>query len=137
MVQNLDLNYGLVEEMLLSFLRRETGKFAFTSVVLGLSGGIDSAVVCELAVRALGASNVLAILMPYETSSSASLEHASLMVQKLGISAETIAITSVAHAFFASIPNNQLLRRGNVMARTRMMYLYDISARDGRLGIGN
>ena len=136
MAHHLDLNYALVEEMLLSFLRRETGKFGFTSVVLGLSGGIDSAVVCELAVRALGASHVLAILMPYATSSSASIEDASLMVQKLGISAETIEITSVSDAFFATIPANQLLRRGNVMARTRMMYLYDISARDGRLVVG-
>ena len=135
-VQDLHLDYNIVEEILKAFLVNEIRKFGFSSVVLGLSGGIDSAVVCELAVRALGADNVLALMMPYKSSSSDSLEHADVMIRKLGIRAEEVSITPVVDAFFSSIPADQLLRRGNIMARTRMVFLYDVSARDGRLVAG-
>jgi len=135
-VQDLHLDYAIVEDILKSFLLNEIRKFGFSSIVLGLSGGIDSAVVCELAVRALGAKNVLALMMPYASSSADSLEHAELMIQKLGIQSEEIAITPVVDAFFSSVPKDQLLRRGNIMARTRMVFLYDVSARDGRLVAG-
>jgi len=135
-VHDLHLDYALVEDILKAFLLNEIRKFGFNSIVLGLSGGIDSAVVCELAVRALGAEHVLAIMMPYSSSSADSLEHAELMINKLGIQAEEIAISPVADAFFSSVPNDQLLRRGNIMARTRMIFLYDVSARDGRLVVG-
>ena len=63
-VQDLHLDYQLVEDILKAFLFNELRKFGFSSVVLGLSGGIDSAVVCELAVRALGRENVLGLMMP-------------------------------------------------------------------------
>jgi NAD+ synthase len=135
-VQDLHLNYRIVEDMLKAFLANEIRKFGFSSVVLGLSGGIDSAVVCELAVRALGADNVLALMMPYASSSPESLEHAELMIQRLGIRAEEVSITPVVDAFFSSVPKTELLRRGNIMARTRMVFLYDVSARDGRLVVG-
>jgi NAD+ synthase len=66
----LHLDYEIVEELLKSFLLDEIRKFGFHSVVVGLSGGIDSAVVCELAARAFGPSHVLALLMPYRSSST-------------------------------------------------------------------
>ena len=135
-VQDLHLDYHLVEDILKAFLRNEIRKFGFTSLVLGLSGGIDSAVVCELAVRALGPEHVLALMMPYRSSSSDSLRHAALMIERLGIQAEEIPVTPVVDAFFTSVPDEQLLRRGNIMARTRMVFLYDLSARDGRLVAG-
>jgi len=135
-VQDLHLDYGIVEDILKAFLVNEIRKFGFNSIVLGLSGGIDSAVVCELAVRALGADNVLALMMPYASSSPDSLEHAELMIRKLGIRAEEVPITPVVDAFFSTVPSDQLLRRGNIMARTRMVFLYDVSARDGRLVAG-
>ncbi len=135
-VQDLHLNYHIVEDILKAFLLNEIRKFGFSSIVLGLSGGIDSAVVCELAVRALGAENVLALMMPYASSSSDSIDHAELMINKLGIRAEEISITPVVDAFFLSVPKEELLRRGNIMARTRMVFLYDVSARDGRLVAG-
>ena len=91
---------------------------------------------CELAVRALGPDNVLALKMPYASSSPDSLEHAELMIRKLGIRAEEVSITPVVDAFFSTVPSGQLLRRGNIMARTRMVFLYDVSARDGRLVAG-
>ncbi len=132
----LHLNYGLVEEILLAFIRNEISKFGFESVVLGLSGGIDSAVVCELASRALGPENVLAVLMPYRTSSTESVEHAKLIVDKTGVKFEEVDISGVVDAFFDKGHDAGRLRMGNVMARTRMLYLYDISARDGRLVTG-
>ena len=132
----LHLNYGLVEEILLAFIRNEISKFGFESVVLGLSGGIDSAVVCELASRALGPENVLAVLMPYRTSSTESVEHAKLIVDKTGVKFEEVDISGVVDAFFDKEHDAGRLRMGNVMARTRMLYLYDISARDGRLVTG-
>jgi NAD+ synthase len=135
-VQDLHLDYHIVEDILKAFLVNEIRKFGFSSVVLGLSGGIDSAVVCELAVRALGAGNVLGVMMPYASSSPESLEHAELMISRLGIRAEEVSITPMVDAFFTSVPEEQLLRRGNIMARTRMVLLYDISARDGRLVAG-
>ena len=135
-LQDLHLDYPIVEDILTAFLFNEIRKFGFNSIVLGLSGGIDSAVVCELAVRALGADNVLALMMPYSSSSPESIEHAELMIQKLGIRSEEMSITAVVDSFFLSVPGDQLLRRGNIMARTRMIYLYDVSARDGRLVAG-
>lgn len=134
--QNLHLDYSLVEAILIPFIRNEIRKFGFGSVVLGLSGGIDSAVVCELAVRALGAQNVLALLMPYKTSSQESIDHAQLMVERLGIRAEVTPVSEVVDAFFATRPDASRLRRGNVMARSRMLCLYDVSARDGCLVLG-
>jgi NAD+ synthase len=134
--QDLHYNYLIVEDILKAFIRNEIRKFGFSGVVLGLSGGIDSAVVCELAVRALGRENVLVLMMPYATSSPESLEHAELMIRRLGIQAEEVSITPAVDAFFVSVPTEELLRRGNIMARTRMVYLYDVSARDGRLVLG-
>ncbi|TLU82497.1 MAG: NAD+ synthase [Chlorobium sp.] len=135
-LQDLHLNYHIVEDILKAFLFNEIRKFGFNSIVVGLSGGIDSAVVCELAVRALGAENVLALMMPCASSSPESLEHAALMIRKLGIQAEELSISAVVDAFFASMPVHQRLRMGNIMARTRMVFLYDVSARDGRLVAG-
>lgn len=135
-LQDLHLDYHIVEDILKAFLFNEIRKFGFNSIVLGLSGGIDSAVVCELAVRALGAENVLALMMPYTSSSPESIAHAELMIRKLGIRSEEISITPVVEAFFLSVSDEQLLRRGNIMARTRMVFLYDVSARDGRLVAG-
>lgn len=133
---DIHLDYSQLETILTGFLCSEVRKFGFDSVVLGLSGGIDSAVVCELAVRALGADKVLALKMPYATSSADSLAHADLMVERLGIQAETCPVTAPADALFSSVPEDERLRRGNVMARLRMIYLYDASARDRRLVLG-
>lgn len=132
----LDLDYAVVEEILTEFIYRETRKFGFGSVLLGLSGGIDSAVVCELAARALGADQVLGVMMPYRTSSSESLEHARLMLDTSRVRGELVPITAMADAFYSNVPAEALLRRGNVMARCRMITLYDLSARDSSLVLG-
>ncbi|MCP4290342.1 MAG: NAD+ synthase [bacterium] len=105
-------------------------------LVLGLSGGIDSAVAAGLAVKALGPEKVLGIMMPYSTSSAASLTDAQAVADCLGMKTEKTAIATMANAFLADIPAEDLVRRGNIMARCRMVLLYDRSARDGSLVLG-
>jgi NAD+ synthase len=130
------LNYATTEKILVGFVRNSVRKFGFEKAVLGLSGGIDSAVSCVLAARALGAENVLAVMMPYKTSSADSLSDARALIEQLGIASELRDISATVDGFFADKPDAAKLRRGNLMARSRMMTLYDISARDGRLVIG-
>jgi NAD+ synthase len=104
--------------------------------VLGLSGGIDSAVVAYLCARALGPQNVYAIRMPYRTSSPDSLNDAQSVIDALGINAETIEISDAVDGYLRYAPDADGRRRGNVMARMRMLVLFDQSARLGALPIG-
>ena len=106
------------------------------SLVLGLSGGIDSAVAAGVAVRALGADKVLGVMMPYSTSSAASLTDAQAVADNLGMAVEKVEISAMADAFLAEMNTEDRLRRGNIMARCRMIVLYDRSARDGSLVLG-
>ncbi len=105
-------------------------------VVVGLSGGIDSAVSAALAARVLGAPRVLAIFLPYETSAPTSLTDARAVAEALGVRLETLEITPIVDAFLQRIPNAGRVRRGNVMARVRMTVLYDLSAREKALVLG-
>lgn len=118
------------------FIRETLAASGHTSLVVGLSGGIDSAVAAGLAVRALGADKVLGLMLPYATSSEASLTDAALVAAKLGLRTEKVEITPMADAFLAGIPAGDRVRRGNIMARCRMVVLYDRSARDGSLVLG-
>jgi NAD+ synthase (glutamine-hydrolysing) len=107
--------------------------------VVGLSGGVDSAVTATLAARALGAANVLGVRMPYRTSSPDSLAHAQLVIDALGIESRTIDISAAVDGYLHLEPEADGRRRGNVMARTRMIVLFDLSAKLGGvpLGTGN
>jgi len=119
------------------FLRDElVGRRNITRAVLGLSGGIDSAVVAYLCARALGPQNVHAIRMPYRTSSADSLNDAQSVIDALGINAETIEISDAVDGYLRLAPDADGRRRGNVMARMRMLVLFDQSARLGALPIG-
>lgn len=130
----LDLNK--VEKVLVNFIREEVEKVGFKKVVLGLSGGIDSAIVAYIAAKALGPENVLGIMMPYKLSSKESLEHARLVVEDLGIKTKTIDITPMVDAYFSLEPKIDNLRMGNKMARERMSILFDYSAKEGALVLG-
>jgi NAD+ synthase len=118
------------------FIRETVERAGAAGVVLGLSGGIDSAVAAGLAVEALGAARVLGVTMPYRTSMPASLTDAGLVAEHLGLTTEHADITATVDAFLAGRPDADALRRGNVMARVRMITLFDISRRDGRLVLG-
>jgi NAD+ synthase len=126
----------LTRDVLKHFLRDEIRKVGFEKAIVGLSGGVDSAVSCMLAAQAIGAHNVLAVRMPYSASSPDSLEHAQQLIDMLGIPSETIDITPMVDPLFQRLPDIDARRRGNVMARQRMIILYDRSAALGGLVVG-
>ncbi len=148
------INFKNIHKLLINFIKEEVKRTGVNKIVLGLSGGIDSAVSCYLAVSALGSDNVAAILMPYKASSSKSLEDAMLVVKNLNINHYIIDITAQIDVYFDKIGSNKSyynnnseynksnfnfedkskesnyelkLRMGNKMARERMSILYDRS----------
>jgi len=134
----LELDLDLVERSLVSFIREEvTGRRGFGKVVVGVSGGVDSAVSLYLACRALGAENVYGFRLPYRTSSPESLEHAQLVLDATGAQARTVEITDPIDTYVEAYePDISPLRKGNLMARLRAVILFDQSARLGALPLG-
>ncbi len=131
------INPALATEWLVAFLRDELQtRRGIARAVIGLSGGVDSAVTAYLCARALGPQNVYAIRMPYATSSAASLTDAQSVVDALGIHERTIEITAAVDGYLQFEPGADARRRGNVMARTRMLVLFDQSAKFEALPIG-
>ena len=118
------------------FIRGQLRQAGFERAVLGLSGGIDSALVAYLTAEAIGADKLLCVLMPYRTSSPASQADAEEVVRRLGTASEVVDISPMVDAFFATEPNAPALRRGNLMARQRMTVLYDRSVTWGGLVVG-
>lgn len=131
------INPEVATRWLVAFLRDELiERRSISRAVVGLSGGVDSAVTAYLCARALGPENVYAIRMPYRSSSPSSLADAQLVIDALGINARTIEITAAVDGYLQFEPNADARRRGNVMARTRMVILFDQSAKLGALPIG-
>ncbi|MBK8618266.1 MAG: NAD+ synthase [Anaerolineales bacterium] len=123
----LGINTNLAREILTGFLRSEVTRVGMSHAVVGLSGGLDSALSCILAVEALGAENVLAVRMPYKLSSRDSLDHAQLLIDQLGVQSKTIEITDMVEPLFKMHPDISKMRMGNIMARERMIVLFDQS----------
>lgn len=136
MLPQLELDTSAVAELLTGFVRDEIRRTGLSRAVIGLSGGVDSAVSAFLTAAALGPDNLLCVMMPYRTSSDDSLAHARLVVEQLGIHAETVEITSMVDPLVATDPGMSNVRRGNIMARARMIVLYDRSSREGGLVVG-
>ena len=132
----LELDGELVTEWLVHFIRAELARRRFTKAVVGVSGGVDSAVTAFLAARALGPQNVLGVRLPYRTSSAASLEHAQLVIEALGIQHRTIDISQAVDGYLGNEPDADGSRRGNVMARVRMIALFDLSAKHHAIPLG-
>ena len=130
------MNLKEVHNELVEFLRENFKKAGFSKAVLGLSGGIDSALVAYLLRDALGKENVLAIMMPYKSSNPDSLNHAKLVVEDLKINAKTIEITDMIDAYFKNEKDASSLRMGNKMARERMSILFDYSSKENALVVG-
>ncbi len=118
------------------FIRGQLRQAGFERAVLGLSGGIDSALVAYLTAEAIGADRLLCVLMPYRTSAPASQGDAEEVVRMLGCTSELVDITPMVEGYFGSDTEASSLRRGNFMARMRMAVLYDRSVTWGGLVVG-
>jgi NAD+ synthase len=131
------INPAITAEWLVAFLQDEIAvRRGIRRAVVGLSGGVDSAVTAFLCARALGPENVYAIRMPYKTSSPASLTDAKLVTDALGIQERTVEITDAVNGYLQFEPEADARRRGNVMARVRMVVLFDQSAKYNALPVG-
>ncbi|MBC5816372.1 MAG: NAD+ synthase [Candidatus Eremiobacteraeota bacterium] len=131
------INARVAAEWLEAFLRDElVERRGIKRAVVGLSGGVDSAVTAYLCARAIGPQNVHAIRMPYKSSSADSLGDAKLVVEALGIHERTIEITGAVDGYLQFEPDADGRRRGNIMARTRMLVLFDQGEKLGALPIG-
>ena len=133
---DLDIDPKLVESILTGFIAEETRRVGRRCVVVGLSGGVDSAVAASLARRALGARGVVAVLMPYRLSHPQSAKDARALARRLGIRIEERDITPMVDGYFAGDPKASRVRRGNKMARERMSILYDRSVVHEALVLG-
>lgn len=135
------VNSNLVK-VLTDFIKDETKRFGLTKSVIGLSGGIDSAVAAYLSVKALGKKNVHGVLLPYKSSSKDSIKDALLVVKHLGINSKIINVTGAVDSLIKEDPSDKHkesignVRRGNIIARMRMIALYDYSQEIGGLVIG-
>jgi NAD+ synthase len=118
------------------FIRGQLRQAGFERAVLGLSGGIDSALVAFLVAEAIGAEHLLAVMLPYRTSSPASQRDAEEVVRRLGCASEVVDITPMVDGYFGPETDATALRRGNFMARQRMAVLYDRSVTWGGLVVG-
>ena len=135
-LDRLKINTELATRILTGFIRDSITKAGMSRAVIGLSGGIDSALSAYLAATALGAENVLALRMPYKTSSADSLNDAEAVIEDLGLPNQTLAISEMADPLIERFPDMSKLRRGNIMARMRMVTLYDQSMAWGGLVMG-
>lgn len=133
---DLTINTDVAHQILTGFIKSELGRMGFTRAIINLSGGLDSALSCALAVRALGAENVMALRLPYRTSSPDSLEHAQLMIDQFKVQSKTIDITGMVDALIEHDADMSNTRKGNIMARARMIVLYDQSEVFKALPIG-
>ena len=132
----LQLNSSQTLKVIEVFLHDEMRRVGFEQAVIGLSGGIDSALSTYLAVRALGKEHVHCVMMPYRSSSPESLSDAKAVISDLGISSEVVEISAMADAYFAMNGEMDNLQKGNVLARLRMIVLYDRSHSKKALVIG-
>jgi len=132
----LELHYETVEKVLVDFVKDAVHKNNFKKGILGVSGGIDSAVALVLAQRALGSENVYALLLPYKLSSEASLTDGKAICEQLNVPYEVIEISPSIDAYFDRYPAEDKMLIGNKCARERMSVLYDFSARKKALVVG-
>jgi NAD+ synthase len=132
----LDIHPETVEGLLVYYIKDTIYRNNFKNGILGVSGGIDSAVALALTQRALGKEHTFALLMPYKFSSKNSLEDGKKICEQLGVAYEIIDISPSVDAYFKRFPTENKLLLGNKCARERMSVLYDFSARKNALVVG-
>jgi NAD+ synthase len=133
---DLTINTDITRQILTGFIHTEITRSGFSHAILNLSGGLDSALSCYLAAEAMGAENVLALRLPYKTSTPDSADHAKLVIDALGVKSLTIQITAMADGLIDLYPDMDRVRQGNIMARMRMIVLYDQSQAFKALPVG-
>jgi NAD+ synthase len=133
---DLSINTQLATQILSNFIQSEITRVGFSRAVIGLSGGLDSALSCFLTAKALGPENVLAIRMPYRSSSQDSLDDAQRVIDATGVQSMTIPITEMVDPLIEQFPEMDNMRKGNIMARMRMVVLFDQSAAFKGLVVG-
>jgi NAD+ synthase len=133
---DLAIDTDVARRVIGAFIRGQLRQAGFERALVGLSGGIDSALVAYLVAEAIGADKLLCVLMPYRTSSPASQADAEEVVRRVGAASELVDISPMVDGFFATDPDASPLRRGNFMARQRMAVLYDRSVTWGGLVVG-
>jgi NAD+ synthase len=133
---DLTMNTDTVRQILVGFIRSEITRVGFSRAVVNLSGGLDSSLSCYLAAEAMGAENVLALRLPYKSSTPDSLEHAQIVIEALGVQSLTIPITDMVDGLVRQFPDMSQIRKGNIMARARMIVLYDQSEAFHGLAVG-
>jgi len=134
--EDLSLNTAIVRKLLVDFIQDGIQKPGFRKGIIGLSGGVDSTVVAYLSVEALGKENVFGVIMPYKTSSPQSRTDAELAAATLGITTELVDITPMVDVYLKPANISDRVRAGNVMARQRMIVLFDLSNRERSLVVG-
>lgn len=133
----LAIDCALARKWLVSFLKDEVvRRRGFTKGIVGISGGVDSSLTAFLATEALGKENVVGVRMPYRSSSPESLSHAQLVIDKLGIQSVTVDITAAVDGYLKTVGDADPKRAGNVMARERMIVLFDLSEQHKALPLG-
>lgn len=130
------INVTFVEKVLISFIRSELSKLGYSKGIIGLSGGLDSSVCAFLAVGALGKEHVIGLIMPYGKAFDKDAQDAREVADTLGIKTHTIDIAPMVDAYYERYPSENLLSKGNKMARERMSILYDFSQREHALILG-
>ena len=147
--EELAIDTDVARKAIAAFIRGQLKQAGFERAVLGLSGGIDSALVAYLVTEAIGAERLLCVMMPYSASSPASRGDAEAVVSDLGCVVELVGISAMVDGYFGhdGVPGEggpsaleaAPLRRGNFMARMRMAVLYDrsVSWRGLVVGTGN
>ena len=135
-MQELKINSAKVKQRLIGFIRNQVKAAGYRRVIIGLSGGLDSSLVAYLCSEALGKDGVFALILPYKTTSSQTLNHAKLIARKYQIKTRFIDITGQIDAYFKDFPDADKIRQGNKMARERMSVLYDQAKELGALVTG-
>ncbi len=133
---DLSIDTDLVHKILTGFIHDELARAGFSHAVINVSGGLDSAVALFLTADALKPQNVLAIRLPYKSSSGDSLEHAQMLIDQVGCPSITIPITDTVDALIDQKSGISPVRKGNLMARVRMIVAYDQSEAFKGLVIG-
>jgi len=137
--KEMEIDPAAEAERIAGFVRSELEGAGRSRIVLGISGGLDSATVALLCAQAVGPDNVLGFILPYRTSTPESAEHARAVAASAGIGCESVDISPAVDALRGMLPTDDRVRLGNLMARTRMIVLYDRSALHDALvaGTGN